>query len=267
MNGMKNYNKSDFGICITTFSKRFSYVENLVNSIRDQTDLDIFININGDYKKNINDEYRNKILNLCLKYKNIYPRFYNIFRSYGYMCNDYICNGGKLYNIITNDDIVIKNNFLNDFLNFIDSLNLSNTLIRVNNSFSTFLISRELARKNKFYDERYIGLGCEDSDFYHRLLRNNFDSKLVSFETTLYLNNWAETWNTLIDQGATTIAKYHNFNYVLMYELNKKSIDEYANPRPNEEFFFNNYDTFWNYTTSDTDYLEGLGSFEINSKK
>ena len=34
-----------------------------------------------------------------------------------------------------------------------------------------------------------------------------------------------------------------------------------------EEFFFDNYDTFWNYTTSDTDYLEGLGSFEINSKK
>lgn len=264
---MKNYNICDFGIFITTFSKRITYVENLVESIREQSELDIFININGDYKKNIDPEYRNKILNLCLKYENVYPRFYNIFRSYGYMCNDFICNGGKIYNIITNDDVIIKNNFLKEFLNFIDTVNLSNTLIRVNNSFSTFCISRELARKNKFYDERYIGLGCEDSDFYHRLLRSNLDSKLVSFETNNYLNNWAETWNTLIDQGATTVAKYHNFNYKIFAELDKKSIDEYIHPRPNEEFFFDNYDTFWDYKTEDTEYLRSLGSYELNSKK
>lgn len=260
-------NKENFGIFITTFSKRFSYVENLVKSIREQSDIEIFINVNGDYKKNINDEYRKQILNLCLSYDKIYPRFYNMFRSYGYMCNDFICNGGKLYNIITNDDVIIKENFLNEFLNFLDLKDLSTTLIRVNNSFSTFCISRELARKNNFYDERYIGLGCEDADFYHRLLRRNCNLSLISFNSDNYLNNWAETWNTLIDQGATTVAKYHNFNYKIYHELNAKSVDDYIHPRPNEDFFFNNYDVFWNYTTNETDYLQGLGSYEMNTKK
>ena len=57
-----SFKKEDLGIFITTFSKRFNYVENLINSIRNQSDIDIFININGDYKKNIDEEEKEKLI-------------------------------------------------------------------------------------------------------------------------------------------------------------------------------------------------------------
>lgn len=260
-------NINDFGIFITTFSKRFSYVENLVKSIRNQTDIEVFININGDYKKSIDREYRDKILNLCLKYDKVYPRFYNIFRSYGYMCNDFICNCNKLYNIITNDDIIIKNNFFEEFFNFLNTCDLSNTLVRVNDSSSTFFISRELTIKNKFFDERFLGLGCEDSDFYHRLLKWNVNFLLKHFKTENYINHAGETWNTLIDQSASTVSKYHNFNYKMNYELQNESENNYIHPRPNEKFFFDNYESFWTYHIDDTNYLKSIKEHGQNVKK
>lgn len=263
---MLNYNHNDFGIFIVTFSKRFHYLENLLSSLREQTDLDIFININGDYKKTINCEYRDKVLNLCLKHKNVYPRFYNLFRSYAYMCNDFICNGNKLYNIITNDDVVMKKPFVIDFLNYLKSIDLGKNLVIVNNSFSTHCVSRQIVRNNKFYDERFIGLGCEDSDFYHRLLKWNQDMNRVSFEHEMYDNKWAETFNTLIDQNASTVAKYHNFNYKIFEEYKNQSEKDYLHPRPNEDFFFDNYDTFWNYSSIDYMTEEQKRSWEINRR-
>lgn len=261
------YNIENFGIFITTFSKRFSYIENLINSIRKQTDIEIFININGDYKKNIDEEYRDKILKLCLNYDKVYPRFYNVFRSYGYMCNDFVCNGGKLYNIITNDDVTIKNNFFDEFFNFLNNCDLSNTLVRVNDSSSTFFISRELVVKNKFFDERFLGLGCEDSDFYHRLLKWNVNFLLKHFKTENYINHAGETWNTLIDQSASTVSKYHNFNYKINFDLYNEPKEKYVHPRPIEEFFFNNYDTFWNYKLDDISYNNYIKEYGINLKK
>jgi len=262
-----SFKKEDLGIFITTFSKRFNYVENLINSIRNQSDIDIFININGDYKKNIDEDYKNKILNLCIQHKNVYPRFYNVFRSYGYMCNDFICNGGKIGNIITNDDVLIESGFIENFLKFLQTINLDKSLVQVNNSFSTYYISRSVARKNKFYDERFLGLGWEDSDFTKRSNRWNVGIELISFNTNLHTNDWPKTWNTLIDQNATTISKYHNFNYKMFYQLNQESFEDYIHPRPNEDFFFDNYDTFWNYKS--TDYMDDIDkqNQEINIRK
>ena len=67
---------NQFSIGITTFSKRFSYVETLVSQLRTYTDADILISVNGDYNKNFNNEYRKKILSLCSNYDNIYPIFF-----------------------------------------------------------------------------------------------------------------------------------------------------------------------------------------------
>jgi uncharacterized protein YbgA (DUF1722 family) len=66
----------NYSVCITTFSKRFNFLEKLVSQVRSFSNCDILISINGDYKQEFNNEYRKQILNLCLKYDNIYPIFF-----------------------------------------------------------------------------------------------------------------------------------------------------------------------------------------------
>ena len=50
---MENIN---YSVCITTFSKRYSYVEKLVTQVRALTTCDILIAVNGDYNQKFNDE-------------------------------------------------------------------------------------------------------------------------------------------------------------------------------------------------------------------
>ena len=71
----------NFTIGITTFSNRLPDIIKLVNQIRTYSTVDIIITVNGNYKEEFNEEYRVSILELCLKYKNIYPIFFPVQRA------------------------------------------------------------------------------------------------------------------------------------------------------------------------------------------
>ena len=53
---------NNFTVAITTFSKRFNYLESLVKQVREFTNHDILIAINGDYQEKFNNDYRKNVL-------------------------------------------------------------------------------------------------------------------------------------------------------------------------------------------------------------
>lgn len=247
---------NDWCVTIMTYSKRFVYLNKLIENIRCQDkDIIIYLGINGDYNVEnplssiYNEEYRRQILNLCLQYDGIYIRQYSMFRSCAYIFNDLVCNCGKENVIITNDDVIFKDNFIKEFKEFIDNLDdKTKYLVRVNHSNSTHFVTRKFLVEKNFYNEKFLGLGCEDCEFMSRA--NLFATNtLVNFQTDKHDNLAGYTIPDLSLQGANTKGtacdKYHIYNQEVSYKESREPTYVYINPRPTEKFFFDNYMKFW----------------------
>lgn len=232
-------NTDKFVICIVTHSKRFSIFCQTLKSIREQTDIDIYVSVNGDYKKEFNNEYRGQILNECNKYENVYCNFYLTFRGLSKIWNDAIVNTGREHIIVTNDDVIIKENFIQDFIDHIKRSD-KKELIRVNHSYSTFYVNKNYIDAAGYFNENYLGIGYEDTEF----TRRNIVGEYPTFVSLNY-ENLSDQYRDLVDQGASiTCVKYHNFNGHL-FETKGPSFG--VNFRPYEKFYMDNYDSFWKF--------------------
>src|SRR5665647_1795385 len=69
-------------IGITTFEARFDqYFVPLLKRIREYTDNEIVIAVNGEYNRAFGEEYRSKLLKCISDHKNVYPIFPPQFRG------------------------------------------------------------------------------------------------------------------------------------------------------------------------------------------
>lgn len=197
----------DYTICITTFSKRFSYLEKLLNQIRSFTDKDILIAINGDYKKKFNNEYRSKILELCNSFDNIYPIFFPEQRGMSKLWNTLIVHSKTDWCFILNDDVEITSDNIFQFAN--NKLDDNPEIYRINGWFSHFFIHKSLIDDLGYFDERYLGFGEEDHDIFFRYIEK-YNRWLPDF----FIGGIHNLITLVIDEGIQTIpgGKYTLFN-------------------------------------------------------
>ena len=157
----------NFTIAITTFSKRFNYLESLVKQIREYANNDILIAINGDYQEKFNDDYRKNVLSLCLNYKNVFPIFFPEQRSLSKLWNTLIIHSKTDWCLVLNEDIEIMNS---DIFKFGENLSDEPDLTYVNGSFSHFFVHKKLIDDLGYFDERLLGFGEEDGDIFFRYI-------------------------------------------------------------------------------------------------
>jgi glycosyltransferase involved in cell wall biosynthesis len=157
-----------FTIGITTFSKRFSYVETLINQLRNYTDFDILISVNGDYNKTFDNEYRKKILLLCSNYDNVFPIFFPEQRGLSKLWNTLIVHSKTDWCLLLNDDVEIISSDLILFGQ--NNLNEIPDIRRINGSFSHFFVHKKLIDELGYFDERLLGFGEEDGDIFFRYI-------------------------------------------------------------------------------------------------
>ena len=98
---------NNYTIGITTFSKRFGFVNNLVEQIRSFNNNKIIIAINGEKDGNFSEDYRKDILKLCSSFDKIYPFFYIETRGLCKLWNTILINSDSHNSIILNDDLEI----------------------------------------------------------------------------------------------------------------------------------------------------------------
>ena len=133
---------NNFDIGITTFSLRFNFVESLINKIRElNVQNNIYLCINGEKDSQFNEEYRQKILKLCLDNKNVFPIFFVETRGLSKMWNTLVIHSTKDNVLILNDDIILENDNLfkvvSDHIMSNDYYGLS----KINDTFSYFVIN------------------------------------------------------------------------------------------------------------------------------
>ncbi len=160
----------NYSIAITTFSLRFEMVKKLISQIRRFTDKEIIICINGEFNESFREDYRKKMLGLCLEYDYILPIFFSEMRGLSKMWNTSITLSSQKNILVLNDDLEILSN---DIFDKISSLNDEISLIKINNSFSHFLINRDILNKVGWFDERLLGFGEEDGDITFRFLEQS----------------------------------------------------------------------------------------------
>jgi len=197
-----------FSIGITTFSKRIDLVISLVGKIRMFTSCDILIAINGDYDKDFNEDYRKKILELCLTYTNIYPIFFPEQRGLAKLWNTLIVHSKQEWIFIINDDIEITSGEMFD--SFIPSVIDKPDIYIVNGTFCHFLVHKDKIDELGYFDERFLGFGEEDWDMIHRYIEKyQFNIEYV------YVGGVVTVISSLADdniRGINGYGKYSDFN-------------------------------------------------------
>jgi len=228
-------NNESYCIGIITYSKRKEFIKNLLDDIRLQSEIPVYLAINCDYQKSFDNDYRNFILNLCLEYSNIYPSFYLKFRGLTKLWNDIIINSCYDNVLLLNDDGRIKNNFINDIINYKITTNNDN-ILKTNNGWSSFIVNKKYIQSVGYFNEHYLGMGFEDSEFVKR--------------TREYPTFMSSDWVDLYHDAKQTFPKnennagekeYSNFNKHIYHN----EFGTYSSPginfRPYESFYEENY--------------------------
>lgn len=245
---MLNNGKS-YCIGIVTYSKRKEYVERLIDDLRKQTTTSIFLAINADYKKDFDNKYRNFILNLCAKYENVYPSFYLKFKGLAKLWNDLIINCGHDNCIILNDDIIIKDGFINNLIQHKERIG-NNTIMTTNNMFCAFVVNKNFMDSIGYFNEYYIGIGFEDYEFHRRMRRLNLlvDGDIQTFKTNDFVNLTEESVSTFIgneNNKPGDSKTYSNVNNVIFHSGTIEGEGMDLHFRPFEKFYEANYDNIF----------------------
>jgi len=202
-----------FSIGITTFSKRIDMVSKLVSQIRETDDHKIILCVNGEKDGKFNEQYRRNILNLCLNYENIYPIFFIEMRGLSKMWNTIINTSDDNNILMLNDDLEIYNNEIfmqiNSYVNSYKFISLT----KINNSFSHFLIKKNIINKIGYFDERLLGFGEEDGDITFRFQKNNIPIHNINLSG--FVNIISEIRHEHVKSG---IGKYSKINRDYIYE-------------------------------------------------
>jgi hypothetical protein len=201
----------NYCIGIVSFNKRFdSYFKPLIKFIKDNSDLEVVVCINGSLREDFDQQYRKELLNLLSEYNKVYPMVFTSFRSLSKLWNNLIINSTKDNILILNDDVKIYDK---KFFQDVED-NLSNDLFTINGSWSHFVANRTQMIELGFFDERLLGVGEEDGDMVFRYINKykQYPKNIIS-QNLLNISS-----NENQDNMKKGIGKYSLFNRAFMFD-------------------------------------------------
>lgn len=156
-----------FSIGITTYNKRFDkYFKPLIKQIRRKFKGDIIVCINANHQEEFDQNYRQKMLEFLSDYDRVYPMFFTDFRSLAKLWNNCLINSPTNHLLLLNDDVSIKDEFFTHLPNAIVQNNYQS--FKINGSWCFVFLNREEVANVGWFDERFLGIGYEDTDFEAR---------------------------------------------------------------------------------------------------
>src|SRR4030066_1710751 len=206
-------------IGITTFEARFDrYFVPLLKRIREYTDNEIVVAVNGENNRAFGEEYRSNLLRCIAEHKNVYPIFFPQFRGLSKLWNSIAIHATHDHILMLNDDIMIDSkNFMNDVCDLIRR-NEGKTFL-INRSWSHFLINRDELDTLGYFDERLLGIGEEDGDMTWRYIKQ-YGEAIPSFKIKGFQNYAEETGRSYKPVNVQTHSgtKYSLFNRKFIHE-------------------------------------------------
>lgn len=210
---------ANISIGITTFEARFDqYFVPLLKKMREYTDSEIIVAVNGENNRPFSNEYRNKLLKYIADHDNVYPIFFPEFRGLSKLWNTIAIHATHDHVLMLNDDIMVDSpNFMTEIGRSL-SRNNGRTFL-INRSWSHFLLSKEELDTLGYFDERLLGIGEEDGDMTWRYLEQ-YGEPITSFKIKGFQNYAEETVRSYKPTNIQTHSgtKYSLFNRKFIHE-------------------------------------------------
>jgi hypothetical protein len=211
--------RENISIGITTFEARFEqYFIPLIKRIRENSNNEIVVAVNGENGRPFGEEYRRKLLSFLAEYENVYPIFFPRFRGLSKLWNSIAIHATHDHILMLNDDIMIESsNFMNDVCDLIQR-NGGKTFL-INRSWSHYLVNRDELDTLGYFDERLLGIGEEDGDMSWRYIKQ-FGEAIPSFKLKAFENFAEESVRSYKPVNIQTHSgtKYSMFNKKFIHE-------------------------------------------------
>ncbi len=214
-------------IGITTFEARFDrYFVPLLKRIREHSDSEIVVAVNGEHNRPFGGEFRSRLLKTIADFENVYPVVFPQFRGLSKLWNSIAIHASHDHILMLNDDIMLESSsFMKEVTGLINRNEGKSFLI--NRSWSHFLISREELDTLGYFDERLLGIGEEDGDMTWRYIKQ-YGEAMPSFKIRGFQNFAEETIRSYKPVNVQTHSgtKYSLFNKRFIHEEKYSPVDE-----------------------------------------
>jgi predicted glycosyltransferase involved in capsule biosynthesis len=244
-----------YSVVITTFDKRFNeFLVPLIADIKNQrANIEIIVTINGPGKGDFDDAYRSNVLRYLAGFDNVFPLMFPRFQSLAKMWNRGVLTASNDRVLVLNDDLSIEASTDGCFFDYLESAMFaqSNTFI-VNGSFSHFIVNKRELIEVGFFDERLLGLGEEDGDFFWRYYKR-FEREIPSIDIEFIHNVHSDIADDGYTKGIRTASKFNRdfvnnvkykntllVGYRGMFDQKVKQVLEDEKQYPYEQFYLDN---------------------------
>ena len=205
----------NYSIVITTFDKRFQeFLIPLITNIKhERPDVEIIITVNGSCRASFKESYRQALLAFLANQNNCFPVVFPNFQSLAKMWNRGILTASQDRVLVLNDDLNIPAGTGHGFFDQFETvLEAHPGTFKINNSFSHYVINKYELIEVGFFDERLLGLGEEDGDFYWRY-HERYGREIPSISLPNIDNICSDIADDGYTKGIRTAAKF-NRDYI-----------------------------------------------------
>lgn len=223
-----NQNQKDpnFVIVVTTFELRLiDYALPLIKTIRNATPAKIICVVNGNYRSNNDKQVRKQFFSELLEIEEVYPVTHPKFFGMAASWNLGIKLGQNYNSLVFSDDIVVNNEkeIVKEFKDMEKHFE-QNKFFIINESFAHFGITLECLSEIGWFDERFLGFGEEDGDFYFRYMQ-----KYLKHPTKVYCSTLMHIDDQLKGEEHSEGNKYSRLNKVavsLKYDFGENKVND-----------------------------------------
>ena len=242
-----------YSIVITTFDKRFdAFLVPLITEIKAQRpDVEVIVTVNGPVKGEFESSYRAKVLEFCAQHTKVYPTVFPSFQSLAKMWNRGTLTASNRRALVLNDDLYIGRNERGSFFDALEQALVKQVgTFKINGSFSHFVLDKQELMEVGFFDERLLGLGEEDGDFYWRY-HQHYQRDIPSVEINLIDNVQSDLADDGYTKGIRTASQFNRDfiqktkykptllgGYRGMFDQKVKQVLENEKQYPYEQFYF-----------------------------
>lgn len=203
--------QNPYSVVITTFDKRFdAFLVPLLAQIKAQRpDVEVIVTINGPAKGAFDETYRSNILSYISKFPKVFPTTFPSFQSLAKLWNRGALTASYQRVLVLNDDLELKSENGNCFFDLLETALAKNAgTFKINGSFSHFILDKRELIEVGFFDERLLGLGEEDGDFYWRFYKK-YKKEIPSVDIDLIDNVQSDLADDGYTKGIRTASKFN----------------------------------------------------------
>ena len=200
-----------YSVVITTFDKRFdTYLVPLLAQIKAQRpDIEVIVIINGPAKGAFDEVYRANVLSYLARFPQVFPTMFPSFQSLAKLWNRGALTASHDRALILNDDLELRSE---NGICFFDALEEAMAkhpgTFKINGSFSHFILDKRELIEVGFFDERLLGLGEEDGDFFWRFYKK-YKKEIASADVALIDNVQSDLADEGYTKGIRTASKFN----------------------------------------------------------